>query len=243
MNTTNRWLFKEVSSAGTHVERHFTLHHKDKLKWSKKFKPPADLSKNESLQALIDQNTFQSKERSMIVKRLHRRQTQGVHPEHFYKWDYIICFGKDNQEALQTLQACAISEHKGSDAPKAKIVMLGGAHWKLEGQDLVNATKQAIKTWLREELKWVEPYPSLDLSCSLRRTYQVVTTEEHFRTAMGGDWVQAITVIRKDCAVFISCTPWSWDNTRLISCSGKIEELDKAWAMLKDMGIEEIAKD
>ena len=243
MNTTNRWLFEEVGSAGTHVESPFTLRYKDKLKYSNKFKPPTELSKNECLQALIDQNTFRSNERSMVVERLRGRQTQGVHPEHFYKWDYIICFGKDTHESLETLQACAETEYQGSGAPKAKIVKLGGARWTLEGQELVNAVKKTIKTWLKEELKWVEPAPSLDLRSSLRRTYQIVTTEEHFRTMMGEDWSQGFWVIRKECAVFLSCTPWSWENTRLITCSGKREELDKAWAMLKDKGIVEIAKD
>ena len=134
-------------------------------------------------------------------------------------------------------------EHKGSDMPKAKIIKLGGVPWTLEGQELVNAVKSTIKTWLKEELKWVEPSPTLDLTSSLRRTYQIVTTEEHFRTMMGKDWAQGLWIVRKECAVFLTCTPQSWEGTRLITCSGEKEELDKAWAMLKDKGIEEIARD
>ena len=108
---------------------------------------------------------------------------------------------------------------------------------------MVDAVKKTIKTWLKDELNWVEPPPTVDLRRSLRRTYQVFTTEDHFRTMMGEDWSQGFSVVRKECAVFVTCTPRSWENIRLISCSGRREELDKAWAMLKDKGIVEIARD
>lgn len=162
-NTTSRWLFERVDSAGANVRTHFTTTHLPSL-------PDYGMATAESYERAITDlagppEHYRSDdfpyEKSTIVDRMRAHQARGIEPRHFKTYHYILCFSQDVQSTILHLQAAWESEHRTKST--AKIILLQVPEPFNEGpQKIIPELKKVIQHFMAEELGWMEPWVYVD---------------------------------------------------------------------------------
>ncbi|MCJ1381454.1 hypothetical protein MMC17_004564 [Xylographa soralifera] len=179
VNTTRRWIFQEVASAGYSVKSSFTTKHQSQIKHV--LKSPGVLTDNKALISLAEQNHFRSAEKRAIFARLDTGKTQGLKAIHFNNWDYILCFDKQAFSLLQNLRVSA----QGSTAGKpqsSRVILIEGTELHKDIQTTIRGVKKAARQWLAEELQWTKP--DAPIKGGIWRTLQVVVPETCYKALL-----------------------------------------------------------
>lgn len=226
-NTSKQWLFKEVESAGCSVESKFTKTHQAQIKT--KLQPRTKHSNDKALQALSEQNHFQSKEKDEIFKRLKERKTRGIEAVHFNDFDYILYFDKPTHSLLEKLKLCAEESAPGKP-PRAKLVLLEGTELHEDWDKTVGEVKMATRRWLEDEFKWARPVPAIKKGAW--RTQQMTIPDECFTTLTAKKGAKRMEIEAKSgCQLWLSSK--RQDPKTLLSIVGPQEVLSKAEALVR----------
>ncbi|MCJ1431589.1 hypothetical protein MMC27_000944 [Xylographa pallens] len=176
VNTTRRWIYQEVASAGYNVKSSFTAKYQSQVKGA--LRPSKTLINNKALQSLAEQNHFSSAEKGAIFGRLGTGKTRGIKAIHFNKWDYILCFDKQAFSLLQELRVCAQSSTVGKPQ-NSRVILIEGTELHKDIQTTISGVKKAAHQWLAEELHWTKPDASM--KGGIWRTSQVIVPDTCYK--------------------------------------------------------------
>jgi KH domain len=172
VNTTDRWLFAHVSSAGTNVQTHFSTSVAKVPAW----KMPCEKVEEEWIAQLSgDRSYFWSednpREKETLLKHMRQWKRDGLHRAYFDYYSHILCFDSATFEILTKMKALAaqVSSGRGQRSPSPgegpkdsvvdpKIFLLGPVKsFNVPVAETIEWVKTHIKRFLAAEFDWVRP--------------------------------------------------------------------------------------
>lgn len=178
-NTTRRWLFRRVDSAGLYVGTS-SPGEGAQLADGEELVLGSGSASQVALEALSgDRYYFQSddepKEKEKALKRVQSHQPQGVKDYMFAAYRYILCFDTHALKALRQRAEKAREADAKNKKPQARILLLPGTEEAIRtasSLEIVDAVRSAIKVFLTAELGWTRPAHGIaDGPCRTRFIY------------------------------------------------------------------------
>ncbi|KUJ16968.1 uncharacterized protein LY89DRAFT_718678 [Mollisia scopiformis] len=192
-NTTNRWLFKRVASAGlavrnSYTESYFRILDPDSSKLYNAGVPP-DTRIMPSLLApnLYPWSNGYPSETSSISQRMQSFSSTGITEADFDSYHYIICFNTAAEETLKgMLREYRKRTNQGAFSPQIRILpgcdpfeVASSLADPTKMAGMVNSIKSAIKGFLTNEFRW--DIDACATGTSRLRTLQIVLQTEQMR--------------------------------------------------------------
>ena len=227
VNTTRRWIFQEIASAGLNVKTSFTTKNQPQIK--RVLKSPEILTTNEALLSLAGENHNGSAEKRAIFARLYTGKTQGIKAIHFNKWDYILCFDKPTLSLLQKLRVSA----QGNTAEKpqsSRLMLIEGTEVHKDIITTISRVKSAARKWLAAEFQWNKP--KAPIKGGIWRTSQVPVPDTCYKalTAKKGTKRKEIQA-ESGCQIYPSAN--SGGAGSLVTIVGPKDALPNAKALVE----------
>ena len=222
VNTTRRWIFQEVASAGYNVKSSFTAKHQSQIK--RPLRSPEVITNNKALLSLAEQNHFKSAEKKAIFARLGTGKTQGVKAIHFNTWDYILCFDKQAFSILEKLRVSAQSSTAGKPQ-SSRVILIEGTELHKDIQTTISGVKKAARQWLAEEIQWSKP--DVSITGGVWRTSQVIVPDTRCKALMVKKGTKRKEIQAKSgCRIYTSAT--SSGTESLVTIAGPKDALPQA---------------
>jgi hypothetical protein len=161
-NTTSRWLFDRVDSAGANISTMFTkqvlpnLPIRSPITWEDTNKAIDDLAG--------DSSYFWSEnyphEKAVILERMRKHRCRGIQARHFSTYHYMICFSRDVLGTLSELKSSWEIDHQKYSC--TRILFLPDCiprtdAWKKAEKPHISEIRELIKGFLKSEFGWKVP--------------------------------------------------------------------------------------
>ncbi|KAI9788148.1 MAG: hypothetical protein M1816_007194 [Peltula sp. TS41687] len=233
VNTTGRWLFDHVSSAGAWLQSDDAKHGAPRFNMPPE--TPGKWTQNTAITA-VAKTFYNSREKDEIVARMQQHKPRGLDKQDFMSYTYILCLDTDVLTSVELMKAYLEDTNppvKGS--LRARSVLITGLNWNAHMSDehphklarMVFVTKLALERFLADELGWRRPTVSIWAGPSRTRQMPVA---KHLLDTAGIDngeseWIKGIRQ-KEGCEVRISDA--ESEKERLVSITGPKPALEKA---------------
>ncbi|KIW31763.1 uncharacterized protein PV07_03360 [Cladophialophora immunda] len=236
VNTTDRWMYGRVDSAGVDIKTPFN----ETVPLASR--PDTDAN-SKAIDILAgDRNHFWSEdyphEKAVIVNRVKAHQPRGIEERHFRTFEYILCFDVYAFEAVKRLKqkAQAKSSSTGSKERISKVMLLEDCAWPDGGKtchdadvvkDVNSRIKKQVKDFLGSEFGWTKPPFHKGMAGGEQRTLHMVLPEKYRHPVQ-----QALNQMRKEfgCKIYLT-----WEGTAgkkqlvtIVGAQGKVRVAEKA---------------
>ena len=223
VNTSGRWLFKRVVSAGTHISTECNKPQLDKLQVTAR--TGGDTAEGAAIDAVVRGTPHNSEEKTAIIARMRRHRKRGIDEWHFRHYEYMLCFDQPSFNILLALKETCKKKHANNPAyaDLAKVRLLGelsirnpvGSVCEEEVEKQVENVKMCIKGFLREEMHWTAP--TQGIRDGPYRTVQIVLPTLKVMPMLGG----LLDEIQKKTGCRIWVTYYQTDEKKTSDCYGE----------------------
>jgi len=235
LNTSGRWLFDRVISAGTHIS---TGHNKPLLeKLSLPTRAGGDTVESGAIDAVAGRTWHNSGEKTAIITRMRRHRKRGIDEWRFRHYEYMLCFDQSSFNVVHALKEACKKKHanNSADADLAKVRLIAdlpmentvGSLRKEEVDKLVENVKTSIKGFLRGEMQWTEP--TQGIKNGPYRTVQIVLPTKKVMPMLGG----LLGEIKRKTECRIWVTYYQNDEKKLLTVTGQKDTVNVAISLLQ----------
>jgi KH domain len=251
VNTTDRWLFGRVSSAGTNIRTHFSTNMAKVPAWELPGRP---VPENWITELSGSRSYFWSengpREKETILNKIREWKRRGLHLSDLKTYSHILCFDKATYVILMKMKALAQDplsppppssekgEHeqqsasaKGPNTVDSTIHFLGPQEsFKVPVAQTMEGVKTNIKHFLVKEFNWSRPPNNMGIAGGSNRTQLLWIPSDSIGRIIGKAGAKRkLLEDQSNCRIIIvRQSPGEEAYGRMVAIVGKIEAVDKA---------------
>ena len=240
VNTTDRWLFCHVSSAGTNVKTHFSTSVANVPAWELPGRPVLE---NWITELSGPRSYFWSEngpgEKETILNKMRQWKRCGIREFHFKRFSHILCFDRETYVILMKMKAlvqnplASATPSSDSSTVDSVIHFLGPQKsFKVPLAQTVEGVKTNLKNFLIKEFNWIRPLRSITGgSC---RTQLLWISSDLTGKIMGkGEATRKTIEEQSQCRIIIERRRLDGDMYgRTVAIVGKMAAVEKAKGLI-----------